>query len=332
MKIMKIIHIVILFSVIIFFCNCAFGKAEITENQANTQSPQKSSVTAQPQALISPSPTNAVARQATPTSGMKEAEAVSPSPTESAVEIPSGQATPSINPKKKPAKTAAQTGKIKLFIDKLIREQKDRKALTAKIEIKTTYLDADMTQKVKGDVMIKKPDKFYVHYTEPNEQAMISDGKMLWIYTPKLNQVIKQNVKEANLNMHFYIDLETSIAFFAKNSKTKLDEQNENYYDLKMIPLHKKDMDFDSIEVKIGKKDLLPSYMSMKMANTMVEVEFSDIVTYNSAQLGETPALSDDKFVFKAPEGVEEIDGSALTGESEGSGAGAEKKNKGEEK
>ena len=330
MKIMKIIHIIILFNVIIFFCNCA--KAEIVENQYNTQLPHKASITAQAQALSSPSPTNAVAGQATATSAVKEAAAETPSPTGSAPTIPENYATPQITPKKNAAKTTTPTGKIQLFIDKLIREQKDRKALTAKIEIKTTYVDADMTQKVKGDVMIKKPDKFYVHYTEPNEQAMISDGITLWIYTPKLNQVIKQNVKEANLNMHFYIDLETSIAYFAKNSKTKLDEQNPDYYDLKMIPLHKKEMDFDAIEVKIGKKDLLPLYMSMKMENTLVEVRFSDIVTYTAAQAGETAALSDDKFVFKAPEGVEEIDGNSLTGENEGSGAGTEKQNKGEEK
>jgi len=326
MKIMKIIHIVLLFFVIIFFFNCAFGQANKVESVSNTMISQNTSSTAQP--VTSPSPTSIGASQASPTSITKQQAIETPVPTVQAVTKKKSKKTTV----KTEIKTATKTDKIKSFIKKLIQEQKDRKALTAKISIKTTYIDANMTQKVKGDVMIKKPDKFLVHYTEPNEQEMISDGTTLWIYTPKLSQVIKQNIKDANLNMHFYIDLETSIAFFAQNSKTKLDEQDPDYYRLKMIPLHKKDMEFDELNVKIGKKDLLPVYMSMKMENTLVEVEFSDIETYTAAQAAEAPELKDEKFVFKTPEGVEEVDGSSLTGVEGEQETGTEKKNKGEEK
>ncbi len=225
--------------------------------------------------------------------------------------------TPDIKIEKKTKrKTTTQTKTkdidgIKELLNKIKEAQKERIVIKADLTITTTYIDVNNKQEVKGDMLIKKPDKFLVHYKEPAEQILLSDGKNLWIYTPELKQVIKQNIKEANLNTHFYIEFETSIDYFSKNSKNILSEIEEQYI-IKMIPLKNKSIDFDEIISKINKKTLIPESMSMKFENTLIEVKFSNIETFNEKEILNKDEFKDINFEFKKPEDVEEIEASSL--------------------
>lgn len=227
--------------------------------------------------------------------------------------------TPAIKKQKKKEKAVAEKKQtqqkngddIKNLLEKIKEAQKERMAMKADITITTTYIDVNNRQEVKGTMLIKKPDKFLVHYKEPTEQLLISDGKSLWVYTPDLKQVIKQNIKEANLNTHFYIEFETSIDYFSKNSKNTLTETDEQYI-IKMKPLKNKAIDFDEIISKINKKTLIPESMSMKLENTVIEVKFFNIKTFGGQEILTLNEFKDNNFEFKAPEGVEEIEASSL--------------------
>lgn len=183
--------------------------------------------------------------------------------------------------------------------------------MTCDIVIKTSYTGADSPQEVKGSVMIKKKDKFRVHYTEPTEQIMVSNGKTLWVYTPGLKQVIKQAVKDANLNTDFYVEIENSIEYFVNNSKTTMAEDDKTYT-LTMSPRDKKTLDFDEISVRIEKAGLIPEYMSMKYEGSLMEVVFSNIVNYSADEAASAENLKDKEFEFKTPAGVDEIEASSL--------------------
>ncbi len=216
--------------------------------------------------------------------------------------------------KVKYAKIQAQkkdTDDIQKLLDKIKEAQKERIAIKADLTITTTYIDVNNKQEVKGDMLIKKPDKFLVHYKEPAEQILVSDGKNLWIYTPDLKQVIKQNIKDANLNTHFYIEFETSIDYFSKNSKNILNETEEQHI-IKMVPLKNKSIDFDEIISKINKKTLIPESMSMKFENTLIEVKFTNIKIFNEKDISGMDEFTDKNFEFKKPDDVEEIEASSL--------------------
>ncbi len=200
---------------------------------------------------------------------------------------------------------------LKDLLERIKQAQKERIAMKANLKITTSYIDVNNKQEVKGTMLIKKPDKFFVHYKEPSEQKLISNGENLWIYTPDLKQVIKQNIKQANLNTHFYIEFETSIDYFSKNSKNTLTETAEHYI-IKMVPLKNKNIDFDEIISKINKKTLVPESMSMKFANTVIEVEFSDINIYGKNEILKLNEFNDKNFEFVLPEGIEEIEASSL--------------------
>lgn len=216
-----------------------------------------------------------------------------------------------ITNQKKEVKKNVEMDKVQNLIAKLKDMQKQRFAMEADIVITTTYIDINSKQDVKGTLLIKKPDKFLVHYKEPSQQILISDGESLWIYTPELKQVIKQNIKEANLNTHFYIEFETSIDYFSKNSKNSLKE-DDKYYILTMKPLKNKTIDFDEIISTINKQTLLMERISMKYENTLIEVKFLNISVYKIDDIKNNEKFSDKNFIFKKNDDVEEIEATSL--------------------
>lgn len=65
-----------------------------------------------------------------------------------------------------------------------------------------------LIQEGKGELWIKYPNKFNFNFIEPEEQKIISNGKFVWIYYPKIEQVtihyLNQNIfKESILNIIF---------------------------------------------------------------------------------------------------------------------------------
>lgn len=47
-----------------------------------------------------------------------------------------------------------------------------------------------------GSLILSRPDKFILEYTEPAEQKYISNGKTIWIYDVELEQVNIKNIDE----------------------------------------------------------------------------------------------------------------------------------------
>jgi chaperone LolA len=209
------------------------------------------------------------------------------------------------------ATVSPEQQKIKDLVAQVKNKQSGRKAMTCDIVIKTSYGSSGAPQEVRGTVVIKKKDKFKVHYTQPTEQFLVSNGKKLWVYTPGLKQVIVQASKDAALDTNFYIEIENSIEYFVNNSRTTLVE-DDKIYTLTMVPVDKKKLDFDEISVKIQKDGLIPQYMSMKFEGSLMEVLFSNIVNYSPDEAEKSEDLANRNFDFITPAGVEEIEASSL--------------------
>ncbi|MBN2753400.1 MAG: outer membrane lipoprotein carrier protein LolA [Candidatus Goldbacteria bacterium] len=237
----------------------------------------------------------------------KEAK-TAPTATKTAVKKVS---TPAV--KTKAVSTPVKKEEITLgeVIEKIEAAQVKRKAIVMNIDINTKYTDADTSQRIKGLAYIVKPDKFKVIYSEPTEQQLISDGKTVWVYTPVLSQAIKQDVEQMSFNSKFYIDFESSIAYFSKRSRSTL-TVSENFYLIKMIPIKKQEMAFDELTVKVNKETLFPESMKMKYEAMIVESVFSNIKKYSAEKADLLPEFKDSAFTFKAPEGIEIIEASDL--------------------
>ncbi len=212
----------------------------------------------------------------------------------------------------RPENTAKKGGAAEL-IKKIAASQEKRKALKTEIEIVSKDAGTGSLQRIIGNVLIKKEDKFRVHYTEPAEQILVSDGEMLWMYVPVLNQVIRQDIDKADMDMQFYIEIESSIEFFAKYSDTKMEEK-EDHYILTMIPRDRKRIDYEEITVKTGKDSFFPFYMSIKDENTFIQVNFTDVKTYTDEEISGKKEFDDSNFVLEIPEGADVIEGSELMG------------------
>jgi outer membrane lipoprotein carrier protein len=57
-----------------------------------------------------------------------------------------------------------------------------------------------------GSLMLRKPGRMRWDYSSPKGKLFISDGKYLWLYTPKNNQVEKMRIKESD-------DMRAPLAF-----------------------------------------------------------------------------------------------------------------------
>lgn len=200
--------------------------------------------------------------------------------------------------------------KISFVLNKLKENQKGRVAMYSNVVLKTYYAKQD-PQVVKGNIIIKKNDKFKIHYVEPTEQFLISNGKIIWIYTPELKQVIKQNAEDTQMGTNFYIELESSIEYYVNQSKTYISEDEKSYM-LIMYPKDKKAVNFDKMVVKINKEKIIPEYMGMQSQGVVTRVFFYNVRNYTLEQVANIKELSDSNFEFVVPEGVEEIDASLL--------------------
>ena len=64
------------------------------------------------------------------------------------------------------------------------------KDFTANFQQSTNIGSLGRSQKAHGRVYLKKPGMMRWEYEKPEEQLIVSNGKLLWIYDPSLNQVI----------------------------------------------------------------------------------------------------------------------------------------------
>lgn len=250
-------------------------------------------------------------------------ETQEPSPTPVAVkpkpvETPKRKAeTAAVKPEltavKTPVKRTVLTEeeKVQRLLDALKSKQAKRAAAKMNIQIRTTYTQLGTSQEIKGEIRMKRPDKFMVKYTEPQEQYLYSDGKTIWVYTPAIKQVMKQKTDDAGMDTKMYVEMESAIEYYAGKSKTSLSE-DALYYTLKMIPKNKSELNFDEIRVRILKENLNPDTIEMSYEGASVRITFSGIKNYTAEEAAKLKEFADSVFDFKIPDNVEVIDASAL--------------------
>ncbi|MEE9274164.1 MAG: outer membrane lipoprotein carrier protein LolA [bacterium] len=81
--------------------------------------------------------------------------------------------------------------------ERLQRKYERAGSLVADFEQENTLISLGRTTRSKGRFSLHKPGRIRFEYREPERQILVSDGKRLWIYTPRLRQVILADLERA---------------------------------------------------------------------------------------------------------------------------------------
>lgn len=208
-------------------------------------------------------------------------------------------------------KTLILTAFAILFADKISFSQGDNITAQDIIQnVQNTYKDIDdaktsFSQTVKyngsksqtssGTLYIKKENKYRI---ETGSQILVTDGTTSWSYNPNKKQVVIDNYKETGNTFspnkylfqypeNFYSDLSGTETMGGKD-----------VYVLKLKP--REGGMVKSATLWVGKDDWL-----IKKINIQTE---ESTTTFNVKNIQINPGLSNSKFTFTPPEGVEVID------------------------
>jgi len=152
-------------------------------------------------------------------------------------------------------------------------------------------------RKAKGKMYLKNPDKFRI---ETKDEVIVTDGKFLWSYSEQNEQVIKSKLdKSKNVfkpNQYLSNFREEYTAELTGEEKIEKAE----CYKLTLTP-KKKELFIIRMTIWVDQKNLLAKKIEyMDINDNQIALLFDHIETDRG--------IKDSKFVFKAPEGVEELD------------------------
>jgi outer membrane lipoprotein carrier protein len=166
------------------------------------------------------------------------------------------------------------------------------------------YRGAGAERVESGTLWLKKPRKMRWEYRSPKEKLFISDGKMVWFYLPAERQARKTELKRLE-------DLRSPLAFLL--GKTKL--ENELRGLSKVV---------DQAPMEGGNTLLrgVPQAMADRVSEVQLEITPSDQIVrillmeadgatteFRFVGLKENLSLSDGRFEFTPPPGVETVEG-----------------------
>lgn len=180
---------------------------------------------------------------------------------------------------------------------KIESKYKSLKTLKASFERETKSQDFSTLRKFKGEMYLKNPNKFRI---ELSSQTVVSDGKYVWVYSEENKQVTKNLVDRTS---EFFRPNDYLFNFSKKyNYQLEGEEKIEKSLCYKMVYIStEKDDFFKKIVVFFEKKTLL-----------IKKIEYLDqndnYTTLNFKDIKVNQRLSDSKFVFIPPEGVELVD------------------------
>jgi outer membrane lipoprotein carrier protein len=175
---------------------------------------------------------------------------------------------------------------------------------TLQTDFVETYRGAGIERTESGSLWLKKPGKMRWEYRSPKEKLFLSDGKDAWFYLPGDRQVRRTSVKKLD-------DLRSPLGFLL--GKTRLEKELDG---LSLAP--------DVAPVTPGNLVLrgVPKAMADRIGEVILEItpdrrivriqfeEVDEAVTeYRFSEQKENAAISDQRFKFTPPAGVEVMEG-----------------------
>jgi outer membrane lipoprotein carrier protein len=200
---------------------------------------------------------------------------------------------------------SAQTD-VHAIADKV--DQRYNHLQTLQAQFAETYSGAGMKRTEGGTLELKKPGRMRWDYTEPRPKMFLTDGTTAWFYVPGEKQARRTQVKQIE-------DLRSPLRYLL--GKTKLEKE---FVGLAIAA--------DAKPVTAGNVMLrgVPKGMQERVSQTLLEIapdgliarivveEMDGSVTeFRFLQQKENVQVSDQRFKFTPPPGVEVVQGTEIT-------------------
>jgi outer membrane lipoprotein carrier protein len=174
-------------------------------------------------------------------------------------------------------------------------------------------LQSDFTEIYRGDgperveagtLWLKKPRKMRWEYRSPKVKLFISDGQVVWFYLPEERQVRKTTLKELD-------DLRSPLAFLL--GKTKLEKELQGLSQaVDQSPLEAGDTVLRGVP-RAPMGQLSEVLLEVNPTDEIVRIVLTDAdgatTEFRFAGWNENVVMSDSRFQFVPPAGVETVEG-----------------------
>jgi outer membrane lipoprotein carrier protein len=175
---------------------------------------------------------------------------------------------------------------------------------TLQAEFAETFRGAGTERTESGTLWLKKPGKMRWEYRSPREKLFLSDGKDAWFYVPGERQVRRTAVKKLD-------DLRSPLAFLL--GKTKLEKELQGLsLAPDVAPLAPGDVVLRGVPKSLAERvsqvllEITPEHW---IGRILIEEVDGSVTEYRFTNQKEDVAVSDQRFRFTVPSGVEVIDG-----------------------
>ncbi|MBX9586909.1 MAG: outer membrane lipoprotein chaperone LolA [Gammaproteobacteria bacterium] len=144
-----------------------------------------------------------------------------------------------------------------------------------------------------GTMAIQRPGKFRWETQKPNEQILIADGSLLWIYDVDLEQATKQKVDTTDSNSPALF-LSGNVVDIPKRFTVK-NENNANSVGFHLAAKSADDM-FQSVTI---------FFQADKLSKMVVDTRIGQRSEFTFSKVEINPTFSNNTFHFKPPAGVD---------------------------
>jgi outer membrane lipoprotein carrier protein len=166
------------------------------------------------------------------------------------------------------------------------------------------YRGLGMDRTESGTLWLKKPGKMRWEYRSPKEKLFVSNGKDAWFYVPDDRQARKESAKKLE-------DVRSPLAFLL--GKTKLEKELHGLSVAADIePIEAGDVVLRGVPAALADQ-ISEIVLEITPANRIVRLVIHGVdgasTEYRFAEQKEDVSISDTRFDFKAPVGIEVVEG-----------------------
>jgi len=171
---------------------------------------------------------------------------------------------------------------------------------------KTTIKMTGETELVAGNAIFKKPDKFRITGKKPREQTIVCDGKKMYLYSKKLNQVVVEEpgITGGGILPRQFFDFSSVVSDLRGDYDITIEKEDKEYSVLSCSPKkggqEKPNAEENSkIRFWISNKTHLLDKMETSTDAILTQISVSGIKTNNKT--------GEKIFNFKIPKGADVV-------------------------
>ena len=193
----------------------------------------------------------------------------------------------------------SETVKLADIVSRIQKKYEAVRELEANSNQETFNKTVDRKFKFRGKLYIKKPDKLRMEIKEPEEQLIVTNGSVLWIYIPENNQAVKEKMDGKNKSK-LAITILAGMAKLDKEFKISKEGESGKSYMVGLVPKDPSSM-IKKMELEIEKNNY-------NIRKVIVDDSFGNWTSYELTDVKINKGIPDSKFDFKVPESVEVVE------------------------